>query len=106
MKAEISHMSAQEQSRSEVIRLYIEGYIKQKETAKRMGLSSRQVRRIAKAYREHGCHALVHGNRGKVSNRKIRDEIKQRAMGLIRQSYSDFAPTFASTNIIEGCRHN
>ena len=28
MKAEVLHMSAQEQSRSEVVRLYIEGYIK------------------------------------------------------------------------------
>ena len=39
MEAELLHMSQQEQSRSEVMRLYVEGYIKQKETAHRMGLS-------------------------------------------------------------------
>lgn len=30
------------------MRLYIEGYIKQKDAARRMGLSTRQVRRLAK----------------------------------------------------------
>ena len=55
MKVEILHMSKQEQSRSEVIRLYIEGHIKQNTAAKRMGVSTRQVRRIAKEYRQHGA---------------------------------------------------
>ncbi|MDX8382353.1 MAG: helix-turn-helix domain-containing protein, partial [Ghiorsea sp.] len=59
-------MSKPEQARSEVMRLYIDGYIKQKEAAKRMGISVRQVRRLAKGYRLHGCHALVHGSRGKT----------------------------------------
>jgi len=44
MEAELLHMSQQEQSRSEVMRLYVEGYIKQKDAAGRMGLSTRQVR--------------------------------------------------------------
>ena len=68
MKAKLLHMSEQEQSRSEVIRLYIEGHIKQNVAAKCMGVSTRQVRCIAKEYRQHGAKALIHGNRGKVSN--------------------------------------
>ncbi|MDQ6957799.1 MAG: ISNCY family transposase, partial [Mariprofundaceae bacterium] len=94
-------MSPQEQSRSEVMRLYIDGYIKQKEAAKRMGLSTRQVRRISNEYRLHDCHALVHGNRGKVSNRRIRAEVKQRAIALVKQHYPDFGPTFASEKLAE-----
>ncbi|MDQ6968578.1 MAG: helix-turn-helix domain-containing protein [Mariprofundaceae bacterium] len=46
MKAEILHISQPEQARSELIRLYIDGHIKPKEAAKRMGLSVRQVRRL------------------------------------------------------------
>ncbi len=38
MKAELLHMSVQEQSCMEVIRLYIDDHIKQKVVAKRMGL--------------------------------------------------------------------
>ena len=101
MKAEILQMSQQEQARSEVMRLYNDGYIKQKEAARRMGLSTRQVRRISKAYRLRGCHALVHGNRGRASNRKIGVETKQQALALVTQHYSDFGPTFASEKLAE-----
>jgi len=101
MKAEMMCMSKQEQDRSEVMRLYTEGYIKQKEAAKRMGLSTRQVRRIAKDYRQHGCHTLIHGNRGKVSNRKIRDEIRQSALQWVRKQYWDFGPTLAHEKLTE-----
>jgi len=101
MRAEILHMSDQEQSRAEVICLYIEGHIKQKTAAKRIGLSTRQVRRQAKEYRLHGAKALIHGNRGKVSNRKIRDDIKHRALALVRKNYYDFGPTFAAEKLLE-----
>jgi len=101
MKAELLHMSEQEQSRTEVIGLYVEGYIKQHIAAKRMGLGTRQVRRLAKEYRQHGAKALIHGNRGKVSNRKIRDEVKLRALSLVREFYYDFGPTFAAEKLLE-----
>lgn len=101
MKAELLHMSAQEQSRSEVILLYIEGHIKQKIAAKRIDLSTRQVRRIAKDYRLHGAKALIHGNRGKASNRQISVDIKQHSLALIRKHYHDFGPTFAAEKLSE-----
>ena len=101
MKAEILHMSKTEQGRSEVMRLYVDGYIKQKEAGKRMGLSVRQVRRLAKGYRRNGCHALVHGNRGKPSNRKLREETKNKAITLVKQKYPDFGPTFAAEKLAE-----
>mgnify|MGYP000019396466 CR=1 FL=1 len=101
MKAELLHMSQQEQWRSEVMRLYVEGYIKQKEAARRMGLSTRQVRRLAREYRKHGSRALIHGNRGKASNRKIREGIKQQALVLVRQHYPDFGPTFAAEKLVD-----
>ena len=94
-------MSDQEQSRAEIICLYIEGHIKQKTAAKRIGLSTRQIRRQAKEYRLHGAKALIHGNRGKVSNRKVRDDIKHRALALVRKKYYDFGPTFAAEKLLE-----
>jgi len=69
MKVEILRMSDQEQSRAEIICLYVEGHIKQKTAAKRIALSTRQIRRQAKAYRLHGARSLIHGNRGQVSVR-------------------------------------
>jgi len=81
--------------------LYVEGYIKQKEAARRMGLSTRQVRRIVREYRKHGSRALIHGNRGKASNRKIRAEVKQQAMALVRRYYPDFGPVFAAEKLAD-----
>jgi len=74
-------MSKQEQSRTEVMHLYIDDYIKQN---------------VA-----HGAKALIHGNRGKVSNRKIRDEVKLRALSLVCEFYYDFGPTFAAEKLLE-----
>jgi len=54
MKAELLHMNHQKQFRSVIVRLYVEGYIKQKDAYRRIGLSTHQVRRLAKAYRLHG----------------------------------------------------
>ncbi len=101
MKAEILLMSKKEQDRSEVIRLYVEGYIKQKDAGKRLGLSPRQVRRLAVAYRKRGASGIIHGGRGKTSNRKIKTDIQQRAIAIVRQQYPDFGPTFANEKLTE-----
>jgi len=101
MKAEMLTMSRQEQDRAEVIRQVVDGYIKQKEAAARLGMSTRQVRNLAHEYRLKGSAGLIHGNRGRKSNRKIRDKIKQSAMELVRERYPDFGPTFACEKLTE-----
>jgi len=69
MKADILLMSKQEQERSEVIRLHVEGHIKQKDAGNRLGLSTRQVRRLAVKHRKHVTIGIIHASRGKPSNR-------------------------------------
>ena len=101
MTAEILHMSVQEQSRTEIICLYIEGHMKQKEAAKQIGLSCRQVRRLSKRYRQDGGKGLIHGNRGKVSNRKLSTAFKEKVIALVRKHYWDFGPTFAAEKLAE-----
>jgi transposase len=101
MQAEMLVMSRKEQDRSEVIRLVVEGYIKQKEAAGRLGLSTRQVRNLAHAWRLHGGGGLIHGNRGRRSNRRIRDEVRQSALRLVRERYWDFGPTLAHEKLTE-----
>ncbi|RME05332.1 MAG: ISNCY family transposase [Bacteroidetes bacterium] len=94
-------MSRKEQDRSEVIRLHVEGHIKQKDTARRIGVSTRQVRNLVRKYRRHGAASLIHGNRGRASNRRIREEIKQSALALVRERYWDFGPTLAQEKLVE-----
>ncbi|MDQ6965411.1 MAG: ISNCY family transposase [Mariprofundaceae bacterium] len=94
-------MSMKELDRSEVIRLVVEGYIKQKEAAGRLELSTRQVRNLAHAWRLHGGGGLIHGNRGRQSNRRIRDEVRQSALKRVRERYWDFGPTLAHEKLTE-----
>ena len=44
---------------------------------------------------------MIHGNRGKVSNRKIWDENRFRALSLVLEFYHDFAPAFAAEKLAE-----
>ena len=67
-----------------------------KSVAKRIGLSTRQVRRLAKAYHQQGAKGLIHSGRGKVSNRTIAADIKERSLAFVREHYHDFGPTFAA----------
>jgi transposase len=59
------------------------------EAATLLGLSSRQVRRLRHAYRQHGPQALVHGNRGRRSPRRVDDATRARIVQLARTTYAE-----------------
>ena len=69
--------------------------ITQVEAAGGLNLSTRQVRRTLKAYRQQGALALVHKNRGRRSNRAIPQPEQDRILSLIKDKYADFGPTLA-----------
>jgi transposase len=75
--------------------------IKQKEAAQMLGLSIRQVKRKIKEYRRHGAASLIHKNRGKPSNRHLKEGQIETALNLVRENYSDFGPTFAAEKLWE-----
>ncbi len=58
------------------------------EAADLLGLSTRQVRRLRGAYQRHGPKALVHGNRGRRSPRRVRDAIRKRIVHLAQTTYA------------------
>ena len=66
-----------------------------------LGISYSQVKRIYQRYRTGGDEALVHGNKGKVSNNKTDEAIICKAIELYREKYYDFGPTLAQENILE-----
>src|SRR5215211_2101911 len=63
-----------------------------------LALSARQVHRLLKAYRLRlgGVGAVAHKARGRPSNNKIADEVRDRALRLVRSAYADFGPTLAA----------
>lgn len=61
-----------------------------------LGLSYRQTKRAWRRYQSQGDSGLVHGLRGRASNRRSLTETKERALELIREQYADYGPTLAS----------
>ena len=70
--------------------------ITQRQAAEELKLSERQVRRLLARLRAGGDRAVLHGLRGRRSNRKIAEEEQQRAVAILKQDvYRGFGPTLA-----------
>jgi transposase len=78
-----------------------EGHITQKTAASMLGLSERQVRRMVKAIREQGDKGIIHGLRGRPSNRRLPEEIREQVIAIYQERYPDFGPTFAAEKLLE-----
>src|SRR3989442_11035829 len=58
------------------------------EAARLLGRSPRQVRRLRAAYRARGPAALVHGNRGRRSARRLADAVCERVVRFATTTYA------------------
>ncbi len=70
--------------RLHVIQKVLEGIIRQVEAADILSLSGRQIRRIVKRIRSEGSRGIIHRSRGKPSNRRISEKIKEKIIKLYR----------------------
>lgn len=71
--------------------------ITQREAAEELDLSVRQVKRLLYALKKGGDKAVVHGLRGKPSNRRIEESIEQEAVKILSAPvYKGFRPTLAA----------
>jgi len=93
--------SQEELRRLHVIQKVLEGGMKQVEAAEILSLSSRHIRRVVKRVRGEGQRGIVHRLRGRPSNRKIPDQLKDKVIKLYRTAYKDFGPTLASEKLLE-----
>jgi len=94
-------MSQTEISQTEVFEKLKRREIKQKDGAQLLGLSVRQVKRKLRGYKLEGAKSLAHKGRGKVSNRKINQDLLVGAIDQIRVKYRGFAPTLAHEKLVE-----
>jgi transposase len=71
--------------------------ITQREAAEELGLSVRHVKRLLYALKKHGDKAVVHGLRGRPSNRRIAEKIEKQAVKILSAPvYEGFGPTLAA----------
>ncbi len=101
MAEEIFTLSHKELDRVTVMKTLSSGSIKQKDAAKQLGLSIRQVKRLLKRFRREGPQGLASHRRGKPSNRRLSEETSTQAIDLIKEHYHDFGPTLAHEKLTE-----
>lgn len=80
-------MTAQEQQRAMVLTRLLAGELTLAQATGLLGVSGRQVRRLAGRFRELGPAGLVHGNRGRPSPRRIPDEVRAAVLHLADGPY-------------------
>lgn len=90
-----------ELKRLHIIHKVLEGEIPQQKAAEITSLSERQIRRIVKRIQQEGDGGIGHRSRGKESNRKKSQKMKERIIRLYRQKYMGFGPTLTVEKMSE-----
>lgn len=87
MSRETITLTKQEQQRAHVLSHIQEKILTVTAAARLMGLSVRHVRRLLAEVRAEGPAALAHANRGRVSRRRLAEDIRNRILTLARTRY-------------------
>lgn len=94
-------LSQKELDRLKVLHEVKDGHLTQAEGALQLKLSERWVREMVRRLRKRGDRAVMHGLRGKRSNRRLAKKESQRAVKIYQAEYADFGPTLAAEYLAE-----
>jgi len=94
-------MTMRELDRLKCIQGLIDGQLKQHAVATRLGLTTRQVRRLVRQYEQQGPVGLISKLRNRPSNRRLKSAVAEHAFGILRSEYADFGPTLAAEKLRE-----
>lgn len=89
-------LSLKERDRLKVLHEVEQGQLKQREAAEQLRMSERGFRKLLQRYRAKKDEAVVHALRGRRSNRRLKEELAQRAVEAVRERYRGFGPTLAA----------
>jgi transposase len=98
---QLLNMSAKELSRLEVMQKLSEKRMSQKEAGTILHLSTRQIKRLLKAYRKKGAAGLMSKHRGRKGNNRLAENVKKQALNLLKTNYRGFGPTLAHEKLVE-----
>ena len=101
MESERIALNQRERDRLKVLHEVQQKQLTQVAASKRLHVSDRQVRRMLARLGERGDSSLVHGLRGRRSNRKLATRLEQKIVARLRQRYADFGPTLAAEHLAQ-----
>ena len=93
-------LSARDRERLVVLHQVGDGALSVSEAARRLRLGVRQTRRLLRRFEAKGDVAVIHGLRGRPSNRRHRAWLREAATAKAREPlYADFGPTLLSEHL-------
>jgi hypothetical protein len=98
-RQDILIMSVKEIDKLKVIHNVLQKRLKQRQAARQLGISTRQVRRLCKRVRREGNRGILHRLRGLPSNHQLKAGLLQEALEKVKTLYPDFGPTFANEKL-------
>ena len=100
-REDLLRMKPHEIKRLHLIHQALEKKLSQQQAAEVAGLSTRQMRRLMRRVQQEGDRGILHRGRGRPSNRRMAERVRQKALELYQQHYGDFGPTLASEKMRE-----
>src|ERR1700726_3585234 len=101
METERIALSQRERDRLRVLHEVKRKQLTQSEAARRLKISDRQIRRLLVGLQKRGGRAVIHGLRGRPSNRRYVVRFEQQILTRVRQRYADFGPTLAAEHLAQ-----
>jgi DNA-binding Lrp family transcriptional regulator len=90
-------MTQKDRDRLVVLKKAQKQLITQREAAEELQLTERHTRRLVKKLKEQGDRAVLHGLRGRTSNRRLGEKEREQAIRVLSQEvYRGFGPTLAA----------
>ena len=89
-------MSKRELNRIDVLARLDGGRLTASAAADLMRLTRRQTHRLLKRYRDGGAPAIANRRRGRPSNNRLPDVVRDHAVALVREHYADFGGSRAA----------
>ena len=94
-------MSHGELSRFDTLMRVERGELRVEDAANLLGLKRRYVFRLLERLRSEGAAGLVSRRRGRPSNRRHSDGLREQIVAIVPEHYHDFGPTLAREYLIE-----
>src|ERR1700674_5685151 len=101
METERIALSQRERDRLRVLHEVKRKQLTQSEAARRLKISDRQIRRLLVGLQKRGDRAVIHGLRGRPSNRRYVVRFERQILTRVRECYADFGPTLAAEHLAQ-----
>src|SRR5947208_16198936 len=89
-------LSTKDRDRLKVLHEVRQGHLTQREAGEQLGFTDRWVRKLRGRVKKEGDRGVVHGLRGRASNRSLGEKVPRKALKVGEAQYRVFGTTLAS----------